>query len=88
MNRFHHIIIDAIDFYMFRSEGGDGIFGGVGTDTGTFVIVNIKQVIGDERFRQDFTKGKIIVFESNEDVIATYEHYNLSLSNGIYIQTE
>lgn len=87
MNRFHHFKINQIDIYMFRTEGGDGIFDGVGTDTGTFVIVNIDQISDDERFRHDFSVGKIIVFESDEPMKAIYEHFDLIFSNGIIIHT-
>ena len=88
MNQFHLFTIDGVDFHMFRSEGGDGIFNGVGTDTGTFVIVNIGQLHNEKLFRSDFSQGKIIVFETDQAIVATFKPFDLYLSNGIHIHTE
>lgn len=88
MNKFHHFIIDGITFYMFRSLGGDGIFDGVGTDTGTIIIIETTQLKDDIRFRQDYSRGAIIHFDVDEPVIATVDNFDLSISNGIKIHTE
>lgn len=87
-NSFQHLVIEDISFYMFRNEGGDGIFDGIGTDSGTFVIVDIAQIKSDSRFRQDFTRGKIKTFKNNDDVMASFEPFDLNISNGIHIHTE
>lgn len=88
MNKFHHLVIDGIECYMFRSLGGDGIFNGLGTDTGTFIIIETKQLNNDERFRQDYSNGHIITFETNEFITANVQNFNLFLSNGITVHTE
>ncbi len=88
MNTFHIFDLDGIIVYMFRSLGGDGIFDGVATDTGTFVIIDTHQLINDHRFRQSYDHGKIIKFTAKKPVLATYNNFDLSLSNGIFIHTE
>ena len=88
MNKFHRFEIDGIILYMFRSLGGDGVFDGVGTDTGTIIIIETSQLQGDPRFKSDYTSGRILTFEAKEPVIATVENFDLTLSNGIFIHTE
>ncbi len=87
-NTFHHFIIDQLDIYMFRTLGGDGIFNGVGTDSGLIMIIETNQLKGDLRFRQEYSRGKIIQFDSERPVIACVEQFDLTLSNGIFIHTE
>lgn len=86
-NHFHHMKIDGIEMYVFRSEGGDGIFDGVGTDTGLIAIVETNQLKDDERFRQDYSTGKIIRFKAESFVTARVDHFDLILSNGISVHT-
>ncbi len=87
MNKFHRFKFQGVVIYVFRSEGGDGIFDGVGTDSGLIAIIETDQLKGDIRFKQDYSKGKIIAFEVNEPIIAQVEHFDLKLSNGIRIHT-
>ena len=88
MNKFHHFEIDGITLYMFRSLGGDGVFDGVGTDTGTIIIIETSQLKDDIRFKSSFNKGNIKTFETEEPIIACVENFDLTLSNGISIHTE
>lgn len=88
MNAFHYLTIDHISFYMFRSLGGDGIFDGVATDSGTFIIIDVAQLKNDNRFKQDYSIGKIKRFQTKKSIIAKVENFDLTMSNGIFIHTE
>ncbi len=87
-NKFHHLTFDDVELYVCRSLGGDGLFDGVATDTGLFVIVETNQLKNDSRFRQSYTNGYIKTFDVETEVDVSYENFDLSISNGIFIHTE
>ncbi|MDX9691009.1 MAG: hypothetical protein RBT45_01050 [Acholeplasmataceae bacterium] len=87
-NQFQHLTIDSISFYMTRTKGGDGRFNGVGTDTGTFIIIDISQIENDPRFiinkNVDFVK--YITVEHEEKV--TVDNFDIYFESGLTVITE
>jgi hypothetical protein len=87
-NQFHEIKIDNITLYLTRTKGGDGRFNGIGTDTGTIMIINQLYIEEDTRFRDDLNIQfiKVMTFEHDEKV--TVDHFDIYFESGFTIITE
>ncbi len=49
-NEFQHLKIKGVKFLISRTEGGDGVFNGLGTDTGVFMILDVKEIEDHDLF--------------------------------------
>ena len=87
MNKFHELIIDEIKFYAFRTEGGDGIFDGIGTDTGVIMIIDMSKIKDHIGFKQDIKEHGCKIITLNEDVVASVKNFNLEIKGYINIET-
>lgn len=87
MNKFHALTINDIHFYAFRTEGGDGIFDGIGTDTGVIMIMEMSQIKDHIAFKQDIQEHGCKIITLHEDVIASVTNFNLEIKGYISIET-
>ncbi len=87
MNKFHELVIDDIHFYVFRTEGGDGIFDGIGTDTGVIMIIEMSQFKDHTGFKQDILEHGCKVITLNEDVKAEVDDFNLEIKGYLKVET-
>jgi hypothetical protein len=87
-NQFQKITIDGIEFYITRTKGGDGRFNGIGTDTGTIMIINTLYLEDDSRFRDDLNINfiKILTFEKDEKV--SVDNFDIYFESGFTVITE
>ena len=87
MNKFHKIELDGILLYLMRTEGGDGIFDGVGTDTGVFMIVEMSQLKDEDIFKQNIEPRGCKIITLEEDKIIEVIDYNLEIKGVLKIET-
>ncbi|MGI6711061.1 MAG: hypothetical protein ACOX4W_06465 [Bacilli bacterium] len=87
MNSFHKLVIDHITIYVTRTAEGDGFFDGIATDTGAIAIIDINQVLNDDRFqiRPDGI-GCHYVDVLDEDEV-TVDNFNISFKSGFKVIT-
>ncbi len=88
MNKFHKLNIDDIHFYAFRSKGGDGVFNGIGTDTGVFIIIKLSQVRAHEGFKQEIKEHGCKIITILEDVEAEVVDFNLNINGYLKMETQ
>ncbi|MFA6801438.1 MAG: hypothetical protein WCR19_04965 [Acholeplasmataceae bacterium] len=69
-NEFQYLNIKGSKFYVTRTEGGDGIFNDIGTDTGIIMIVNIKELKNHKIFKKELPtlRTKIITYDHDSFV--------------------
>lgn len=87
MNNFHKLVIDHITIYVTRTAEGDGFFDGVATDTGALAIMDINQVLEDDRFyiRSDGRGCHYVEVEDEDEV--TVENFNIKFKSGFKVIT-
>jgi hypothetical protein len=87
MNLFQHLEIDGIEFYITRTAEGDGYFDGIGTDTGTIMIIRIDDLSQDERFHHQYpSRGCKLIEVIDKDGVMV-ESFNIYFDNGLSIRT-
>ena len=87
MNKFHQLKLDGVLLYLMRTEGGDGIFDGVGTDTGVLMIIEMSQLNDEEIFKQNIEpRGCKIVTIDEEKTIEVVD-FNLEIKGILKIET-
>jgi len=86
-NEFQEIIIDEITFYITRTLGGDGIFSGIGTDTGTIMIIRTDSLQGDERFKFNYHQTYVKYIQIKDYEWVTVENFHIHFKNGFSILT-
>ncbi len=87
MNKFQHLLIDGVSFYITRTAEGDGYFDGIGTDTGTIMIIRIDDLADDQRFHHEFpTRGCKILEVKDRDLVSV-ESFNIHFESGLSIRT-
>lgn len=86
-HEFREIELDGIFFYMTRTEGGDGRYSGIGTDTGTFWIIEISQLKDDLRFHIDLNPSFAKIMDLNEGEEIKVCHFNIYFENGFEVIT-
>jgi len=86
-NEFQEMIINGISLYMTRTLGGDGIFSGIGTDTGTIMIICIDDIQNDERFKFNLQQTFVKYMLVKEDEWVTVENFHIYFKNGFSIHT-
>lgn len=88
MNRFHRLTIDGVTFMITRTAEGDGYFDGVGTDTGTIMILRTEDVMGDDRFQPSFPKHGCRYLSVTENDHVTVMDFNIFFESGLSIRTQ
>ncbi|RJX25856.1 MAG: hypothetical protein C4537_03855 [Acholeplasma sp.] len=86
MNRFQQLQIDGISFYITRTAEGDYYYQGIGTDTGTLMVIRINDVL-DERFRFSNEQHGVKYFDCDHEVTVCVDRFNLHFSNDIHVIT-
>ena len=87
MNKFHELVIENIKFYATRTEGGDGYFNGIGTDTGVFIIIDLDQVKGNSAFKESIVENGCKIITLKEDTIAEVVDFNLDIKGYLKVET-
>lgn len=87
MNQFHFMNIDDIKFYVFRTEGGDGFFDGIGTDTGVIMIIDINQIKDHIVFKQDIPEKGCKVITLDNDTEAEVIDFDLDIKGHLQVKT-
>ncbi|MCD4826845.1 MAG: hypothetical protein K8Q99_03610 [Acholeplasmataceae bacterium] len=88
MNKFHELVINDVKFYAFRTEGGDGFFDGIGTDTGVIIILDLNQVKGNPVFKSEFRENGCKIIHITEDTIAEVLDFNLEIKGYLKVETQ
>ena len=88
MNKFHHLTIDNIEVYAMRTEGGDGYFDGIGTDTGVIIIMEMSQLEHHDFFDKDLKEQgcKFVTLET--DTEAEVVNFNLDIKGYLKVETQ
>ena len=86
MNRFQQLDIDGISFYITRTAEGDYYYQGIGTDTGTLMVIRINELT-DERFRFSKESHGVKYFDCEHEVTVCVDRFNLHFSNDIHVIT-
>ncbi len=86
MNAFQHLDLSGITFYITRTAEGDYYYRGIGTDTGTLMIIKIDD-FDDERFHFAKEQQGVKYFNTEVDVSVCVDRFNLHFSNGIDVIT-
>lgn len=87
MNQFHKINLDGVLLYLMRTEGGDGIFDGVGTDTGVFMIIEMSQLKDEDIFKQNIEPRGCKIVTIDEEKIIEVVDFNLEIKGVLKIET-
>lgn len=88
MNKFHELNINSIKFYAMRTEGGDGFFDGIGTDTGVFIILDMNQIKGHIAFKQEIVERGCKIIDIKEDTVAEVKDFNLDIKGYLKVETQ
>lgn len=86
MNQFQQLTIDGITCYITRTAEGDYYYQGIGTDTGTLMIIQIDQ-LHDDRFHVNPDQQGIKFIEVDYEMTVCVDRFNLYFSNGLTIIT-
>lgn len=87
MDCFHKLSIDNIIIYVTRTAEGDGAFGDVATDTGVIGIIDINQVLKDDRFhvRPDGRGCHYVLVDDDDEV--EVDNFNIKFKSGYEVIT-
>lgn len=86
MNQFQQLTIDGITCYITRTAEGDYYYQGIGTDTGTLMIIQIDQ-LHDDRFHVNPDQQGIKFIDVDHEMTVCVDRFNLYFSNGLTIIT-
>jgi len=86
-NQFQHLTLDGITIYITRTAEGDGYYQGVGTDTGTIMIIDVEEHMHDQRLNLTLHRRGMLTLELPEDGFVEVDHFNICFSNGQKIRT-
>ena len=84
---FQQLIIENVQFLITGTAEGDGIYNGVGTDSGTIMIISVDDHIHDERLNLDLDRRGMLTLRLDEEMTVEMKRYNLYFSNSIQIIT-
>lgn len=86
INQFQHLELDGVTFYITRTAEGDYYYQGIGTDTGTLMVIKMDE-FQDERFH--FSQGQhgVKYFQTDHEISVCVDRFNLHFSNGIHVIT-
>ena len=86
MNQFQQLTIDGITCYITRTAEGDYYYQGIGTDTGTLMIIHIDQ-LHDDRFHVNPDQQGVKFIDVDYEMTVCVDRFNLYFSNGLTIIT-
>lgn len=86
-NAFQHLNLEGVSFYLTRTAEGDGYYQGVGTDTGTIMIIHVEDHMHDQRLNLTRHRRGMLTLELPENSWVSVNHFNLRFSSGHYIRT-
>lgn len=87
MNSFQNLTIDSVTLLITRTAEGDGIFGDVGTDTGTICIMKLEDIKNDPRFNANqVLHGCHYLEVINQDRV-TVTNFNIKFDSGYEVIT-
>ncbi|MDD2259816.1 MAG: hypothetical protein PHU13_01540 [Acholeplasmataceae bacterium] len=83
-DKFQKIQVGMLTFYL-TSTLGDGIYNGVGTDTGLIVITNIDDLTDTDTFNTNLPEVGCKYIQVLEGLDVMVHNYNIYFSNGYEI---
>ncbi|MBU1142242.1 MAG: hypothetical protein KKH92_01200 [Firmicutes bacterium] len=87
MNQFQKLVIDGVTLFITRTAEGDGLFGDVGTDTGTICIMRLEDITKDDRFNANaILRGCHYINVDQEDQV-TVANFNIRFDSGYQVIT-
>ncbi len=86
-NAFQKLKIKGAKFLITRTEGGDGIFNGIGTDTGVIMIADIDELKDKRLFKDlnDLRNVKILSYD--HDTSVSVKNFNIYFEDFV-VETE
>ncbi|MGE4321286.1 MAG: hypothetical protein AB7E61_07550 [Acholeplasmataceae bacterium] len=75
-NQFQLLQIKGVKFLVSRTEGGDGIFNGIGTDTGVIMILPTKY-LGKKIFKKEITNAHYKILSYDHQTKVSVENFNI-----------
>ncbi len=87
MNQFHQFNIDGVTMLMTRTAEGDGLFGDVGTDTGTICILKLEDIKDDIRFNTSQVLNGCHYLSITQEDRVTVTHFNIQFDSGYQVIT-
>lgn len=86
--KFHEMNIDGITFYITKTKEGDGYFEGVGTDSGTIMIIDLNAYQHDPRIQMLSDRKGILTLDITKEVTVMVDNHILmfKLDNHILYQ--
>ena len=87
MNSFQHLILDGVEIYITRTAEGDGFYQTVGTDTGTIAIIELGQLVNDQRFKADERLNGCHYLDVTDTEKVSVDMFNIYFSSGYLIIT-
>ena len=87
MQAFQHLTIQGVELYITRTEEGDGVYQGVGTDTGTLMMSCVDNHQGDDRINLTLHRPGMKTLELEDQSTVSVDRFNITFSNGITIMT-
>jgi len=87
MNQFQKLTINNITIIITRTAEGDGLFGDVGTDTGTICILRLEDIQNDVRFNANKTLHGCHYLKVLSEENVTVEKFNIYFDSGYQVIT-
>jgi hypothetical protein len=87
MNQFQKITIDRVTLLITRTAEGDGLFGDVGTDTGTICIMKLEDIKNDNRFNSNAILRGCHYLNVVKEEQVTVTHFNITFDSGYQVIT-
>lgn len=69
--KFQKLTLDDITFYITKTKEGDGYFDGVGTDSGTIMIIDATLYVHDHRLNLKQNRLGMLTLNFTDDVIVS-----------------
>lgn len=74
-------------FYLMRTNEGDGIYNGIGTDTGVIGVVDISGLKDSSIFTIPTNEAGYLIMDVIDSIEVLYKNGGLYFSNGFVIET-
>lgn len=74
-------------FYLMRTNEGDGIYNGIGTDTGVIGVVDINGLKDSSIFTIPTNEAGYLIMDVIDSIEVLYKNGGLYFSNGFVIET-
>jgi hypothetical protein len=87
MNKFQKLTIDNVTIIITRTAEGDGLYGDVGTDTGTICILRLEDIQNDVRFNANTTLHGCHYLNVVSEEAVTVKDFNIYFDSGYQVIT-